>query len=91
MPAQYRNKTKGPRPRGVSNRNKGLQWVRENAYNGVLYFADDDNTYDLDLFNEVNLCRCEIVVFIFYISVSKRKNIYIFFNCNFVLFTDQIY
>lgn len=89
MPAQYRNKTKGPRPRGVSNRNKGLQWVRENAYNGVLYFADDDNTYDLDLFNEVNLWRSEIVVFIFYISVSNGKNI--FFYCNFVLFKDQIH
>lgn len=54
MPVQYKKKTKGPRPRGVSNRNKGLEWIRENAYNGVFYFADDDNTYDLDLFSEVN-------------------------------------
>lgn len=53
MPEQYKNK-KGAKPRGVSNRNKGLEWIRQNAKNGVLYFADDDNTYDLDLFNEVS-------------------------------------
>ncbi|XP_018566510.1 galactosylgalactosylxylosylprotein 3-beta-glucuronosyltransferase P isoform X3 [Anoplophora glabripennis] len=53
MPAQYKNKTKGPKPRGVSNRNKGLSWIRENAKTGVFYFADDDNTYDLDLFKEI--------------------------------------
>lgn len=43
--------------RGVSNRNKGLQWVRDNYVDprGVLYFADDDNTYDLRLFDEVSL------------------------------------
>ncbi|ODM93462.1 Galactosylgalactosylxylosylprotein 3-beta-glucuronosyltransferase P [Orchesella cincta] len=41
--------------RGVSNRNKGLQWIRENFVdqNGVIYFADDDNTYDLRLFDEI--------------------------------------
>lgn len=54
MPAQYKNKTKGPKPRGVSNRNRGLKWVRENAETGVAYFADDDNTYDLELFHEVS-------------------------------------
>ncbi|XP_050313446.1 galactosylgalactosylxylosylprotein 3-beta-glucuronosyltransferase P isoform X2 [Anthonomus grandis grandis] len=57
MPAQYRNKTKGPRPRGVSNRNKGLEWIRKNAYDGVFYFADDDNTYDLDLFKEIRYTK----------------------------------
>jgi Glycosyltransferase family 43 len=51
MPAKYRkNKVK---PRGVSNRNRGLEWIRANASDGVLYFADDDNTYDLDIFDEV--------------------------------------
>jgi len=51
MPAKYRkNKVK---PRGVSNRNRGLDWIRANATDGVLYFADDDNTYDLDIFEEV--------------------------------------
>lgn len=55
MPEQYKKKKRGPKPRGVSNRNKGLQWVREHAKTGVLYFADDDNTYDLDLFAEVSI------------------------------------
>lgn len=53
MPEQYKKKKKGPKPRGVSNRNRGLAWIRENATNGVMYFADDDNTYDLQLFEEV--------------------------------------
>ena len=54
MPEKYKQK-KGARPRGVSNRNRGLQWVRANATKGVLYFADDDNTYDIALFDEVKL------------------------------------
>ncbi|XP_074041188.1 galactosylgalactosylxylosylprotein 3-beta-glucuronosyltransferase P isoform X3 [Leptinotarsa decemlineata] len=57
MPVQYKNKTKGPKPRGVSNRNKGLEWIRQNAKTGVFYFADDDNTYDLDLFNEIRYTK----------------------------------
>lgn len=53
MPAKFRkNKVK---PRGVSNRNRGLDWIRANASDGVLYFADDDNTYDLDIFEEVRI------------------------------------
>jgi hypothetical protein len=53
MPAKFRkNKVK---PRGVSNRNRGLEWIRANASDGVLYFADDDNTYDLDIFDEVRI------------------------------------
>lgn len=53
MPAKYRkNKVK---PRGVSNRNRGLDWIRANATEGVLYFADDDNTYDIEIFEEVRI------------------------------------
>lgn len=53
MPKKFRTwKTK---PRGVSNRNTALQWIYENAdSNGVFYFADDDNSYRLELFEEVN-------------------------------------
>lgn len=54
MPEKYKLK-KGAKPRGVSNRNRGLQWIRANATRGVFYFADDDNTYDIELFDEVKL------------------------------------
>ena len=37
-------------PKGVTNRNRGLQWIMENATDGVFYFADDDNTYDSSIF-----------------------------------------
>lgn len=51
MPAEHK---KGPvKPRGVSNRNRGLEWIKANASMGVFYFADDDNTYDIRLFEEV--------------------------------------
>lgn len=52
MPEKYRKRK--IKPRGVSNRNRGLAWLRANASNGVFYFADDDNTYDLELFQEVS-------------------------------------
>ncbi|XP_056645230.1 galactosylgalactosylxylosylprotein 3-beta-glucuronosyltransferase P-like [Diorhabda sublineata] len=57
MPAEYKNKTKGAKPRGVSNRNKGIEWIREHAKTGVLYFADDDNTYDLELFSDIRYTK----------------------------------
>ena len=42
------------RPRGVSNRNAAIRWIHEKAdESGIIYFADDDNTYDLRLFEEV--------------------------------------
>ncbi len=52
------------KPRGVANRNAGLKWIRENhcrgplgnaekPCRGVVYFGDDDNTYDLRLFEEI--------------------------------------
>ena len=43
---------------GVLQRNTGLSWLRNNLnpdYNsGVVYFADDDNTYSIELFKEVS-------------------------------------
>ncbi|XP_052864689.1 galactosylgalactosylxylosylprotein 3-beta-glucuronosyltransferase P [Anopheles cruzii] len=55
MPSQYRkHKVK---PRGVSNRNRALQWIRANATEGILYFADDDNTYNLKLFEQLRRVR----------------------------------
>ena len=56
----------GPRPnthldkrsgRGVSNRLRALKWLRETYTNtnqqGVIYFADDDNAYDIRIFDEI--------------------------------------
>ncbi|KAH8353691.1 hypothetical protein KR084_012700 [Drosophila pseudotakahashii] len=52
MPSKFRNEK--PAPRGVANRRAALQWLRQhNLTNGVLYFGDDDNTYDLRLFSEI--------------------------------------
>lgn len=51
--------THDPRiPRGTMQRNLALRWLRETfprnaSQPGVVYFADDDNTYSLELFEEV--------------------------------------
>uniref|UniRef100_A0A3P9HNL8 Galactosylgalactosylxylosylprotein 3-beta-glucuronosyltransferase n=2 Tax=Oryzias latipes TaxID=8090 RepID=A0A3P9HNL8_ORYLA len=49
------------KPRGVQQRNEGLRWLREDRraeaggdnLQGVVYFADDDNTYSLQVFEEM--------------------------------------
>ena len=55
MPEIYREtKDEYHLPKGVSNRNKGLEWILKfGVDDAVVYFADDDNTYDLRLFHEV--------------------------------------
>ncbi|GAU88219.1 hypothetical protein RvY_00959 [Ramazzottius varieornatus] len=50
------------KPRGVLQRNEGLRWLREelqssNNLDGFLYFADDDNGYDLELFDEIRIIK----------------------------------
>ncbi|KAH8296710.1 hypothetical protein KR054_010100 [Drosophila jambulina] len=52
MPEKYKQ-TKRAKPRGVSNRNRGLEYLRQHANEGVLYFADDDNTYDISIFEQM--------------------------------------
>ncbi|MFT7800273.1 galactosylgalactosylxylosylprotein 3-beta-glucuronosyltransferase 1-like, partial [Arapaima gigas] len=56
---KLRGDTRDPRiPRGTMQRNLALRWLREtlvpNATQpGIVYFADDDNTYSLELFEEM--------------------------------------
>ncbi|CAG0886563.1 unnamed protein product [Cyprideis torosa] len=38
---------------GVNQRNTALEWIRKNVESGILYFADDDNTYDVEVFHEM--------------------------------------
>lgn len=54
MDSTQARKYRGSKPKGVSCRDRALNWIRENAHDGVLYFADDDNSYDIDLFEEVS-------------------------------------
>ena len=58
MPDKYHDR-KDDFPTGVENRNRALDWILKNVEetgddSGVLYFADDDNTYDLRIFEQVN-------------------------------------
>lgn len=56
MPGFYR--TKKLVPRGVANRRAALTWIRNNnKKSGVLYFGDDDNTFDLKLFSEIRTTK----------------------------------
>lgn len=64
MPEEYKN-TKKAKPRGVSNRNRGLEYIRANATSGVFYFADDDNTYDISIFEQVRGERIHLKILIF--------------------------
>ena len=59
-PTEFKLQPKDPnwyKPRGVLQRNVALRWLRENVDpsqdKGVVYFADDDNTYDLEIFEQV--------------------------------------
>merc|ERR1712012_749315 len=55
MPDMY--KSEYYKPRGVSSRNAGIKWILDNdkklPSKGILYLGDDDNTYDLRLFEEI--------------------------------------
>ncbi|XP_048103218.1 galactosylgalactosylxylosylprotein 3-beta-glucuronosyltransferase 2-like [Alosa alosa] len=46
--------------KGSEQRNLGLDWLRRNRGpldSGVVYFGDDDNTYDLELFEEMRYTK----------------------------------
>ncbi|XP_076281418.1 glucuronyltransferase I [Lasioglossum baleicum] len=51
-----RNDPNWKKPRGVEQRNAALRWLRENRKvtdKGIVFFADDDNTYSTKLFREM--------------------------------------
>ncbi|KYO38982.1 galactosylgalactosylxylosylprotein 3-beta-glucuronosyltransferase 1 isoform B [Alligator mississippiensis] len=60
---KLRGDMRDPRiPRGTMQRNLALRWLREtfnknNSQPGIVYFADDDNTYSLELFEEMRMTR----------------------------------
>ncbi|EGW07413.1 Galactosylgalactosylxylosylprotein 3-beta-glucuronosyltransferase 1 [Cricetulus griseus] len=60
---KLRGDARDPRiPRGTMQRNLALRWLREtfprnSTQPGVVYFADDDNTYSLELFEEMRNTR----------------------------------
>lgn len=63
-PAQFKLASEDPnwlKPRGVLQRNAGLEWLRSHTspdqHPGVVYFADDDNTYSLKLFQEMRFTK----------------------------------
>ncbi|KAF4523537.1 hypothetical protein B566_EDAN011985 [Ephemera danica] len=48
------------KPRGVLQRNTALQWLHDNLGPddlGVVYFADDDNSYSIQLFEELRYTK----------------------------------
>ena len=54
-----RNKPRWTKSRGVEQRNIGIRWLRKNINanetKGVVYFGDDDNAYDIRIFDEVGV------------------------------------
>lgn len=69
------------KPRGVQQRNTALQWIRNNLKadedRGVIYFADDDNTYGLEVFDEVYLASITVsVIGLIFLVLNILHNIF---------------
>lgn len=66
IPVSYKSLSREKTPRGVSSRRAGLRWVLKrhgslknrcpNAA-AVIYFADDDNTYDFRIFEQIRTTK----------------------------------
>lgn len=74
--SQQRTNTTPKSLKGAEQRNKGLDWIMEHHnYNSsnssaVVYFADDDNAYNIKIFEEVNANDDQV-----FISSCYRKQI----------------
>lgn len=77
-------------PRGVANRRAAINWIRSNAKRpGVLYFGDDDNTFDLKLFSEIrNTKRVSMfpvgLIGLYAVSAPVVKHVSRVFSCPFI-------
>ena len=74
-----RKKPKARKSRGVEQRNMALLWLRNTfkpgEEKGVIYFGDDDNTYDLRLFEEVkSLISCILSSFYLYSDALYKES-----------------
>lgn len=56
------------RDRVVHQRNFALEHIEMHQLNGVVYFADDDNVYSQDLFEEMRKIRCSLFLSSFQLS-----------------------
>lgn len=56
-PNEFKTSSNDPnwlKPRGVWQRNEAIHWLLKSGLSkGIVYFGDDDNTYDLRLFDEI--------------------------------------
>ncbi len=62
------------KPRGVSSRNAALDWISAHADDdrSLVYFGDDDNTYDLRLFQEIRKTK---VVSMFPVGLIGKQGV----------------
>ena len=73
IPAVEKGRPSWSIPRGVEQRNAGLNWLRKHFNcNGVFYFGDDDNKYDLRLFDEVSKWVMQIATMMCALSLFKK-------------------
>ncbi|RRT37574.1 hypothetical protein B296_00047389, partial [Ensete ventricosum] len=56
--------------RDVRQRHTALKHIRHHRLDGIVYFADDDNVYSLDLFDRLRQIRCSILTKLFHCSSS---------------------
>ncbi|URE04091.1 PGAM [Musa troglodytarum] len=61
--------------RGVHQRNTALEHIERHRLDGIVYFADDDNIYSLELFDELREIRRFGVWPVAMLSQSKNKAI----------------
>ena len=51
------------KPFNIAGKRIGIDWLRKNVKNGVMYIAEDHNTYHRDLFEEVGSSIAQRMLF----------------------------